>query len=115
MKRLLTVLTLSIVCGCSPTNVNLNSEARNVEVVTLAATSECEFVSLVTCQLGSNFQTYENNVDNCMNVLRNKAAAKGASHLSIEAPQRDTSGSAFSDSDCKNCVNMSGQALNCGG
>lgn len=114
MKRLLAVLTVGVLAACSPTQVSLDKGGQRIEVVTQAATVDCRMVSLVTCQIGSNFKSYEENVDNCMNQLRNKAAEKGATHLSVNSPVRDTGGG-LSDADCKNCVNMSGEALVCDG
>jgi hypothetical protein len=113
MKRFLAAFVLAISAGCAPTQVNLTEQGKAVELVTQAATADCQVVDLLTCQIGSNFKSYEDNVDNCKNQLRNEAAEKGATHLSFNSPERDTGGG-LSDDSCKNCVNMSAQALTCG-
>lgn len=98
--------------ACGQREVKMTPEAQQVEMKSEAQAAECGMLGPVMSEQGSNFGTYEGNVQLAQNDLRNKVAAMGGDTLVIKNTSRDSSGSQWGD-DCKNCVLMQGDAYRC--
>ena len=99
----------------APTKMTRQGQA--VEVVENVSAETCRFQTIVSCRLGGNFQTYDENITNCQRELRNKAALNGATHLIISevgSEDRATNwAGSLNNSGCNNCVRMAGKAYRC--
>ena len=118
-KHIIAAIALASLCGgCvhSSKPTLLSKGASQVEVVESAAAANCAFVAVLSVESGANFRSYETNVDNATNDIRNQAARKGATHLVLGDPERlerlhgkwDGGGSG-----CNNCVGLTGKAYRC--
>lgn len=114
MKRKAIVSALFALCvqGCSPANVELTDDAKRVRISQSSQVEQCEYIESVTTRIGSNFKSYEHNVDLAHKQLRNEAAKTGATHVVVQSQQaRDHS--RMGTGGCNNCVSLTGQAYNC--
>lgn len=109
--KLMKVIICAFVLSSGCASARLTEEGDNVRVISASRADGCVYVSSVSATVGANFHSYDDNVDNAMTELRNKAAARGADAVVVNPPEaRDDSALGRG---CRNCVSISGQAYRC--
>lgn len=116
MYRLLILLLPLAPLGCG-SRPELMDSGNDVRVTVESRVADCEYVGPVTSRVGANFQSYEDNVEYATNDVRNQAGKRGATHVVLTAPIKDSMASwgSLGSGDCNNCVALTGQAYRCGG
>lgn len=108
MKKISTVLFITVLAGCSANSVNQN--ARHVRVTNNEPGHECEFLGDVTGSQG-NFLTggWTSNSSletGAHNDLKNKAADMGGNVVSILTQRAGQTGSAYAGSGSSEQTNV---------
>ena len=111
LARVLAPLCL-VFLACGPRAVQLSDRGGRLKVVPASAVANCEFIQIVTSQVGTNFKSYEDNVPLAVNDNRNKAAAAGATHMVLGTPERDYGGT-MGGGRCENCVLINSNVYRC--
>lgn len=112
VKFLVSVLFLVTSTGCvGATHIKATPAGEAVQVVgTESAVAACGFVGNLTSRQGTNFRTFDTNIELAQIDLRNQAAGRGATHLLVGEPQKE---STSSWGQCENCVRVSARAFKC--
>lgn len=118
VKSIVCTVCIALLTGCSTTSsVELTEQGQEVLVEQVPDESmRCEFVTVVTCKTGMNYQDKDHNVDLCIKQLRNKAAEAGGTHLELGAMQAYHSESAAvltGSGKCDTCAQMSAKTYRC--
>ncbi len=110
------LLSIFIGSGCAtgPT-LPLDPEAKSVIVVEYlnpATKAELTEIDMVSCELGMNSRSQEDNIAGCKNKLRNEAKKIGGSVVLLE-PEKQQMGKdhhdrLFGNRYCPNCIKLRG-------
>lgn len=114
LAHCLTITATIVHVGCGSSPPLLESGTR-VQVTVESRVVDCEYIGPVTSRVGANFGTYEGNVEYATNDVRNQAGRKGATHVVLSPPIKDSMASwgKIGSSDCNNCVALTGQSYRC--
>lgn len=113
INALILIGALLLLLGCAPMSAVLTPQGRAVRVVLQQPAGDCDFLGPVTKRLGANFVGYEQNVETATTIVRNVAAAKGATHLVLSPPRATDKNPWVGSGRCNNCVEVSGVAYRC--
>lgn len=109
---------------CASASIPLTAAGAQIQIVPEGRIGEqCKFVQLVVSQQGANGQNFQHNTQLAVADTRNQAAALGASHVVLGAPQSDADRQTPAavvnaivngvDARCVNCVRIASQAYQC--
>ena len=114
MKKFICLVVFAgCLVGCAGAPVKLSPSGNRVRVAPQNAVESCSFVSVVTAEVGGNFQSYADNAKIATNQLRNEAGSLGATHMVIIGVDRQDSSAGGWGNNCRNCVLATGQAFSC--
>lgn len=104
-----------LLSGCA--SVQLNQFGKNVQYFKSIPASmsheDLEEIDTLSCRKGVNFKNPADNMIQCKNELRNKAADLGADIFIVDHEQIGTGGSGYgqySSGGCPNCISIVGTA-----
>ena len=91
----------------------LTPSGRAIRVVHPDTVKKCQYIGPIATRLGGNFQSFETNVEIATILARNKAANKGASHMTMQPPRATDKHAFVGAGKCVNCVEVMATAYRC--